>query len=67
MFQPYFTTKPRGTGLGLFVSRQIVEELGGSIDFTSDSNSGTVFRVIMPAPMVPSPVEAATDLQGVLR
>jgi two-component system, NtrC family, sensor kinase len=49
LFQPYFTTKPRGTGLGLFVSRQIVEELGGSLDFTSEPGSGTVFRVVLPA------------------
>ncbi|MDB5349556.1 MAG: histidine kinase [Planctomycetota bacterium] len=49
LFQPYFTTKPRGTGLGLFVSRQIVEELGGSMDYASEPGRGATFRVVMPA------------------
>lgn len=49
LFQPYFTTKPQGTGLGLFVSRQIVEELGGSIDYESTPGMGTEFRVVLPA------------------
>lgn len=48
VFQPYFTTKPQGTGLGLFVSRQIIEELGGSIDFRSDPGVGATFCVSLP-------------------
>ena len=67
LFEPYFTTKPRGTGLGLFVSRQIVEELGGSIDFTSDAESGTVFRVVLPAPSVLADSKVVADCQGVSR
>jgi len=49
LFQPYFTTKPQGTGLGLFVSRQIVEEMGGSLTFESTPDVGTTFRVRVPA------------------
>lgn len=50
LFQPYFTTKPKGTGLGLFVSRQIVVELGGTLDCRSTSGAGTCFRLTLPLP-----------------
>jgi len=44
IFQPYFTTKATGTGLGLFVCRQLAEqELGGSIELVSSDNTGTEF------------------------
>jgi len=49
LFEPYFTTKPQGTGLGLFVSRQIVEELGGALTFRSEPGRGTTFEVRLPA------------------
>jgi len=49
VFQPYFTTKPLGTGLGLFVSRQIVEERGGRLTFASEPGQGTTFTVRLPA------------------
>ena len=49
LFEPYFTTKPQGTGLGLFVSRQIVQELGGSMGYESEAGHGARFRVILPA------------------
>jgi signal transduction histidine kinase len=48
LFQPYFTTKKDGTGLGLFVTRQLVEEHGGTVDFESRPGGGTVFRVRLP-------------------
>ena len=48
LFQPYFTTKERGTGLGLFVSRQIVEEMGGNLTFESTVGVGTTFRIRLP-------------------
>ncbi len=49
VFQPYFTTKPQGTGLGLFVSRQIVEERGGRLGFRSVPGEGTIFSLRLPA------------------
>lgn len=49
IFQPYFTTKPQGTGLGLFVSRQIIEEQGGSLTFESKAGQGATFRIRLPA------------------
>ncbi len=48
LFQPYFTTKTHGTGLGLFVTRKLVEEHGGSITFESSPGQGTVFHVFLP-------------------
>ncbi len=49
IFQPYFTTKPKGTGLGLFVSRQIVEESGGTLLCQSEVGEGTVFTIRLSA------------------
>lgn len=46
IFDPYFTTKITGTGLGLFVCRNIVEQqLGGSLRLSDSSSVGTTFSV----------------------
>ena len=48
IFEPYFTTKATGTGLGLFVCRQLAEqELNGSIDLVRSDSSGTEFRIVL--------------------
>ncbi len=49
LFQPYFTTKKHGTGLGLFVTRKLITEHGGTVDFESRPGAGTVFVVRLPA------------------
>jgi two-component system, NtrC family, sensor kinase len=49
LFGPYFTTKKHGTGLGLFVTRKLVSDHGGTIDFESAAGQGTTFRVFLPA------------------
>jgi signal transduction histidine kinase len=52
IFKPFFTTKTRGTGLGLWLTRRIVEEHGGSIRVRSrvlPGQSGTVFQVCLPS------------------
>lgn len=48
LFRPYYTTKPHGTGLGLFVTRQLVAENGGRVSFESQPQVRTVFRIHLP-------------------
>lgn len=48
IFNPYFTTKPTGTGLGLATVHSIVTDHGGRILVDSQPGRGTVFRVILP-------------------
>jgi nitrogen fixation/metabolism regulation signal transduction histidine kinase len=48
VFEPYFTTKRGGTGLGLAVSRNIVEGMGGRIAMASQPGSGTQIRIELP-------------------
>jgi signal transduction histidine kinase len=48
IFLPYFTTKPRGTGLGLSGAQRIVQSLGGNISFVSEAGKGTTFTVELP-------------------
>jgi PAS domain S-box-containing protein len=48
VFQPFFTTKSKGTGLGLAVSRQIAELHGGNIEVDSDEGRGTTVSVTLP-------------------
>ena len=48
VFEPKFTTKSSGMGLGLGMVKNIVETYGGNIDFTSQPGKGTVFTVRLP-------------------
>jgi two-component system, NtrC family, sensor histidine kinase HydH len=57
LFEPFASAKERGTGLGLAVSRRIVQEHGGSISVRSSPEGGSIFEVTLPA--VPSPEAAA--------
>ena len=51
IFEPLFSTKPpgEGTGLGLFVTREIIEKLGGSISVDSYVGQGSRFTVRIPS------------------
>ena len=48
IFSPFFTTKPDGTGLGLALSRKIVEDHGGRLMAESEPGQGSTFRIILP-------------------
>ena len=51
IFEPFFTTKEEGAsglGLGLSISKDLVEAMGGSLSFQSRAEQGTVFQVFLP-------------------
>ena len=48
VFDPYFTTRRTGTGIGLAISRNIVEGLGGRITVASQPERGTEVRIELP-------------------
>lgn len=45
VFDPFYTTKTKGTGLGLFVVRRLIEQLGGEIEVNSETGRGSIFTV----------------------
>ncbi len=49
LFEPFFTTRPEGTGLGLALCREIVTRHGGRIDVESPKGAGAIFRLSLPA------------------
>jgi signal transduction histidine kinase len=57
VFQPYFSTKKSGTGLGLPTARRIIEEHGGALTVHSEPGRGTDFTIALPsAPLPPEAV-----------
>jgi signal transduction histidine kinase len=55
VFEPYFTTKRSGTGLGLATVKKIVEEHQGKIRIASESDKGTTVTILMPVPKPRTP------------
>lgn len=60
IFDPYFTTKPKGSGLGLATAYAVIRNHGGTITVESESGQGALFRVYLPATMEELP-ERSTD------
>jgi signal transduction histidine kinase len=51
LFEPYLTSKPQGTGLGLWLSRRIIAKHGGRLAFRSsrrEARQGSAFRIVLP-------------------
>ena len=48
IFDPYFTTRRKGTGLGLPIAKTIIEGLGGTVTVTSQLGEGTAIRLDLP-------------------
>ena len=53
IFEPFFSTRKKGTGLGLWVTQDIVRQHGGRIEVTSLESRGTTFKIIL---LVNSPI-----------
>jgi signal transduction histidine kinase len=50
IFNPYYTTKPRGTGLGLPITNRIVKAHKGRIEVRPRDIGGTIFAIVLPFP-----------------
>jgi two-component system sensor histidine kinase AtoS len=48
LFQPFFTTKAKGTGLGLPISKRLIEEHGGKISIEQNPEGGATFKIVLP-------------------
>jgi two-component system, NtrC family, sensor histidine kinase HydH len=49
VFEPFFSTKSEGTGLGLALVHRVVQEHGGEIDVRSSPGLGTTFTLTLPS------------------
>ncbi len=65
VFEPYYSTKDTGTGLGLAVTKKIVEEHGGRIRVESAPGEGTTFEIDLPRERKGSPARERRTLAGV--
>jgi signal transduction histidine kinase len=63
IFEPLFTTKSFGVGLGLPTVRQIVEQHGGTIDVESTVDEGTSFTIWLPRQAALAAAEASAQVQ----
>lgn len=66
IFEPYYTTKQKGTGLGLMIVQRIMRDHGGRIELESRVGKGTVFKLWLPLPdqlpaLPPPPAVPAQD------
>ena len=55
IFEPYVTTKPKGTGLGMAIAKKIVEEHQGSVTVVNVKPHGARVEIVLPMSLQPSP------------
>ncbi|HRC44011.1 MAG TPA: ATP-binding protein, partial [Nitrospira sp.] len=48
LFEPFFTTRSHGTGLGLALCREIIQQHDGRIDLVTEERLGATFRIVLP-------------------
>jgi signal transduction histidine kinase len=62
VFDPFFTTKlpGEGTGLGLYISHNLVQSIGGRIEVESQPGKGSILRILLPAAEDQGPLERRT-------
>jgi signal transduction histidine kinase len=58
IFEPLYTTKPEGTGLGLYIVQEIIAAHGGQITVQSVEHQGTTFIITLPRAPAEVPVQA---------
>ena len=61
LFEPFYTTKSHGTGLGMAIARKIVELHKGRLEVTSTPGEGTTVVVVLPLTLAPLEVETAAE------
>jgi two-component system NtrC family sensor kinase len=61
IFEPFFSTRTKGTGLGLWVTQDIVRHHGGRIEVVSTEGEGTTFTIILPIDSPTLTEDAETD------
>jgi len=64
IFDPFFSTKRRGSGLGLATSYAIIHKHNGYIGVTSTPGAGTTFTILLPAAATPAPHLSAAPFSG---
>jgi signal transduction histidine kinase len=60
-FEPFYTTKTRGTGLGLPTVKRIIEAHHGTISVECPASGGTLVRITLPASNVPAPQQSSSS------
>jgi signal transduction histidine kinase len=62
LYDPFFTTKPEGTGMGLSISRKIAESHGGRIYYRSTPGKGTSFFIELPRKTLVTAKRSAAEI-----